>query len=146
MPPTTGSARSSSLLAAAPTDDLVALADRALATAPLAPLEVVRPPEVGSVLMQVREPIARTRFHLADLLVSSAEVRLAGQPGWAMRAGADLRGALAQAVCEAELARRGPLAEEIAALLDRVETAQQQARAAEWQRLQPTAVTFEEVM
>jgi len=137
--------RWSELLSAAPAEELVGLADAVLAATPAPRCDVVRAPEVGNIVVQVREPIARQRFYLADMLVSSAEVRLAGQPGWAMRPGHDRQAALAQAVCEAELVRRGPLADRISDLLEEVGADRVRARADEWARLQSTAVEFEEV-
>lgn len=121
---------------------LLEVADRVVANADL---EVVRGPEVGTVATQVREPIAATRFLLTDLLVTSCEVRVDGTPGWAMRMGADPAAALAQAVCEAELQRGGDHADRLrVACGDAAETARRE-RAAEWERLTPTIVEFEEI-
>lgn len=118
------------------------LADRCLAGTELT---VVRGPETGTVATQVREPIAGARFLLTDVLVSSAEVTLDGTPGWGMRLGADRPAALAQAVCEAELARDGAYAAELRELCAEVATRRAVDRAAEWQRLTPTIVEFEEI-
>lgn len=137
------------LLALIPPTDLMDLADLVLAQATQAGPEsvaITRRPEVGSVVVLVREPVSGHRFQLTDLVVSTAEVELGGQPGWAMRPGAHPEAALAQAVCEAELARGGPLAPRIAQRCDAVETARRTARAAEWSRLAPTIVEFEEVL
>ncbi|OYN96258.1 alpha-D-ribose 1-methylphosphonate 5-triphosphate synthase subunit PhnG [Propionibacteriaceae bacterium ES.041] len=108
-------------------------------------LQVVRGPEVGTVATQVREPIAGTRFLLADVLASSAEVRLAGTPGWAMRMGADPEAALAQAICDAELQRDGAYADRLRRLCADVATTTRMERAAEWERLCGTIVEFEEI-
>lgn len=131
------------LLARADRDLVVDLADACLVDEQM---RVVRAPEVGTVLTRVREPIAGLRFNLVDLLVTSAEVELAGEPGWGMRVGEDRAAALAQAVCDAEIARGGPRADRIRAAADQVEAALRDARAAEWERLQPTIVRFEEVL
>ncbi|GAB3701981.1 phosphonate C-P lyase system protein PhnG [Mariniluteicoccus flavus] len=121
---------------------LMAVADECLATAPL---EVVRGPEVGTVATQVREPVAGTRFLLVDVLVTSAEVTLGGTPGWAMRAGADPATVLAQAVCEAELQRGGERADRLRRACADVASTARMERAAEWERLAPTVVEFEEI-
>lgn len=132
------------LLALTPGDDLVALADTILATG--VNLRVTRRPETGSIAVQVREPVARQRFQLADMVVSTAEVELAGERGWAMRSGTDRRAALAQAVCEAELARNGSHAAQIRARLESEATDRSAQRAQEWSALLPTIVEFEEVL
>lgn len=129
-------------LSLADPDTLVEIAELCLAAAEL---EVVRGPEVGTVAGQVREPIAGTRFLLADVLVSSAEVRLAGTPGWAMRMGADPEAALAQAICDAELQRGGGYADRLHRLCSDVATTTRMSRAAEWERLAGTVVEFEEI-
>lgn len=90
-----------STLARTPGDRLIELADRCLEGGE--ECRVIRPPEVGSVVVQVREPIARQRFFLADMVVTTAQVEFAGVTGWAMRAGEGRHETLAQAICEAEL-------------------------------------------
>lgn len=131
------------LLATAGADELVALADRCLVGARL---RVVRPPETGTVLTRVREPIAGIRVNFVDLLVSTAEVEVDGSPGWGMRVGRQPDAALAQAVCDAQLALGGPLADSIRRLAAEVEGAAKLAREAEWETLAPTIVEFEEVL
>ena len=133
----------SELLSLADPQALVEAANQCITEATLT---VVRGPEVGTVATQVREPIAGTRFLLADVLVSSAEVTLDGTPGWAMRLGADRPAALAQAICDAELARDGRLAEHLHRLCSDIATTRDLDRAAEWERLAPTVVEFEEVL
>jgi alpha-D-ribose 1-methylphosphonate 5-triphosphate synthase subunit PhnG len=61
----------------------------------------VREPQVGTVQIQVREPICRERFILADALATTAEVTVNGRLGWAMRIGADPEAAMAAAVLDA---------------------------------------------
>ncbi|HSL58535.1 MAG TPA: phosphonate C-P lyase system protein PhnG, partial [Acidimicrobiales bacterium] len=107
MPPTTLTReRRAELLAAAPAESLIALAERCLAdgTDPV----VVAGPEVGMVMLTVREPVARERFHLGEVLVTRAEVELDGARGWAMRAGDDRLATLAAAVLDAEVEARRP--------------------------------------
>ncbi|MDO5498341.1 MAG: phosphonate C-P lyase system protein PhnG [Propionibacteriaceae bacterium] len=122
--------------------DLIRVADEVLSSADI---EIVRGPEVGTVATQIREPIAGTRFLLGDVLVSSAEVLLDDTPGWGMRLGADAEAALAQAVCEAELARGGGLAGQLRQLCADIAAVRRMERAAEWERLAPTVVEFEEI-
>lgn len=131
------------LLAVADAEKLVALADRCLEGADL---RVVRPPETGTVLTRVREPVAGIRFNLVDLLVSSAEVEVDGVPGWGMRVGEEPEAALAQAVCDARVAQSGPYAGEIRDFAADVAATDAAARRAEWDTLAPTIVEFEEVL
>lgn len=106
---------------------------------------VTRPPTVGSVVTQVREPVAELRFILADVLACQAEVTLRGKVGWAMRMGSDRLATLAAAVCAAEYESGGPHRDDVIALCDQSHTRREQARAAEWERLAPSIVEFEEI-
>ncbi|WP_425307750.1 phosphonate C-P lyase system protein PhnG [Ammonicoccus fulvus] len=135
----------SELLSHADPTRLIDIADRCLADADSAEFTIVRGPEVGTVATQVREPVAGTRFLLTDVLVSSAEISLAGTAGWGMRLGDDRAAVLAQAVCEAELARSGAYAAELRDLCTEVATRQRVDRVTEWERLGPTVVEFEEI-
>lgn len=135
--------RRSELLALADTEALVALAERCLDASP--DTTVVAGPEVGMVVLQVREPVERRRFHLAEVLVTRAEVRHAGERGWAMRMGDDRLGAVAAAICDAEAAAGGAHGPDIDALCLLTERAEADRRAAEWSELQPTIVSFEEL-
>ena len=135
-------------LAAAAAKEVTGLADRILAAveADGVELQVVRSPEVGAVVSQVREPLAKTRFILADVQVVQAEVDIAGYRGWAMRTGSDRQAALAAAVCEAEYLRLGPHSDRVVSLAARVRDGRERARADQWRRLVPTIVEFEEVL
>ncbi|TQM04034.1 phosphonate C-P lyase system protein PhnG [Pseudonocardia kunmingensis] len=134
--------RRAELLAVATRDDLVALADRITAEATC---RVERGPEVGMVVLEVREPVAGERFHLTEVLVTEARVSVDGAPGWAMRTGDDRLAALAAAVCDAAAEAGHALAPEVERLC--TETADRQAAeaAAELARVAPTAVAFEEL-
>ncbi|MGJ3507447.1 phosphonate C-P lyase system protein PhnG [Enemella sp. A6] len=134
------------LLGRAESATVVALADRCLAEVDQTDIRVVRPAEVGVVAMQVRDPIGHDRFLLADLLVTTAEVEIAGTRGWAMRQGHDPAGAWAQAVCDAEVARRGPHLAEVVGHCRTRSSELAAARAEEWARLAPTIVEFEEIL
>lgn len=107
---------------------------------------VAREPETGSIVLQVREPIQRQRFQLADMIVTTAEVLVSGERGWAMRPGTDTAATLAQAICEAELARSGPRADVIRQDCEQAATDRDARRAEEWRRVAATIVEFEEVL
>ena len=108
-------------------------------------LMVTRPPTVGSVVTQVREPIAGERFILADVLACRAEVNLRGCAGWGMRMGDDKKATLAAAICDAEVQSDGPLASRIHDYCAEVEERRVKERAIEWERLAPSIVEFEEI-
>jgi alpha-D-ribose 1-methylphosphonate 5-triphosphate synthase subunit PhnG len=131
------------LLALAAREELVELADRCLADGP-APT-VLRRPEIGCVSVQVREPVARERFLLGDVLACSAEVELAGVRGWAMRLGDDRAATLAAAVCDAAVEAGLPAAGAVHELCQRVAAREAADEEAEWAALAPTVVAFEEL-
>lgn len=106
---------------------------------------VTRDPATGVLTTQVREPLAGQRFLVGDILVTQAEVILTGTPGWGLCFGDDAASALAMAICDAEVARSGPHAEEIRALARETGCELREKRAAEWDRLRPTIVEFEEI-
>lgn len=143
-PPRRSRQESCELLGLVDAEEIVRLADMVLATG--ATTRVTRRPETGSIVLQVREPVARRRFQLADMVVTTAELELEGEPGWALRPGADRLTTLAQAVCEAELARQGAIAPQIEARLAARAQERAEQRAQEWQELLPTVVEFEEVL
>ena len=130
------------LLAEAPSDALVALAERCVAER--AP-SVVIGPEVGMVVLQVREPVAEERFHLGEVLVTRAEIERHGVRGWSMRMGDDRLASLAAAVLDTEVEAAGPLADEVRALCRQVERIAAADAAEEWAELMPTVVAFEEL-
>jgi alpha-D-ribose 1-methylphosphonate 5-triphosphate synthase subunit PhnG len=131
------------LLATAPADELIDVADACLAAA--SSFAVVTPPSVGCVSAQVREPVQRQRFFLGDVLACTAEVEFDGVRGWAMRLGDDRAAALAMAVLDAAAASSPGRAREVDALCARAAGRQAAADAAEWAELSPTIVQFEEL-
>lgn len=138
------------LLALAPSGELTALAERILADDDLAAaLTVTHRPEVGAVVIQVREPVASERFHLGDVVVTRAEVGLDGARGWSMRLGTDRGAALAAALCDAlaETTRADwqTWRDEVEALCHQTEEHRHETERREWAELAPTAVSFEEL-
>jgi len=128
------------LLALAKSAEIVDLAERCIAAAPV---KVLAGPEVGMVMLQVREPVVRERFYLGEVLVTRAEVERSGTRGWAMRMGDDRVATLAAAICDAEVERGGDLAGEILDLCDRIAERAAHQRADEWSEIAPTRVRFE---
>lgn len=132
--------RRAGLLARAVVDEVVDLAERIVAL--VGPPTVLAGPDVGMVMLQVREPVAGERFHLGEVVVTSAEVDLDGARGWSMRMGRDRVATLAAAVCDAA-AELTVLADEIDGLCARTADRLTAVEQDEWTRLAPTAVSFE---
>lgn len=133
--------RRCALLAVAQTEELTETAEECLSEHP--PPSVTFAPEIGSVSVQVREPVARERFLLGDVLACRAEVEFAGHHGWALRLGEDRAATLAAAILDA--ASQGAQANRVLALCERVAERRAAREAAEWDELAPTVVEFEEL-
>jgi alpha-D-ribose 1-methylphosphonate 5-triphosphate synthase subunit PhnG len=133
------------LLAATAPTRLVALADRCLEDEGFL-LDVRSGPAVGTVSLEVREPVLGQRFILGDVLVTSAEVEWRGKCGWATLLGRDRAAVLAAAVCDAEVEAGGPLSAEVEALCGETEAALRKAAHEEESELAQTVVRFEELL
>ncbi|GHJ35614.1 phosphonate C-P lyase system protein PhnG [Streptomyces sp. TS71-3] len=133
------------LLAAAEHEEIVPLAERLVAEGAVPGPTVVRPPETGMVVLQVREPVEESRFHLGEVLVTECAVEVAGVSGWSMREGDDRVAALAGALLDAVAAAGLPGTAEIDELCARVERRAAERDAAEWDAIRTTTVTFEEL-
>ncbi|MFI0419860.1 phosphonate metabolism protein PhnG [Spongiactinospora gelatinilytica] len=133
------------LLSAATRDELVALAERLLAQGALGEPAVLVPPEVGMVMLQVREPIAEERFYLGEVLVTRCGAEVAGVAGWSMRGDDDRIAALAAALLDAVCAAGLPESAEVEELCAAVERRRRREIDEEWARIAPTLVTFEEL-
>ena len=96
------------ILSHCPTQDLTSLVDALLEVGAVKDVRAVRSPEVGTVQLQVREPICRERFILGDALVTVAEVAVGSSLGWAMRTGNDPHGAVAAAILDGWVAQSTP--------------------------------------
>lgn len=131
------------LLAQTDPDALVALADRCLADQP--PPSMIQKPEVGMVMLTVREPVEAARFYLGEVLVTRSEVEHRGAKGWAMRMGDDPLAALAAAVLDAEHEAHGPCSPAIEELCDLTASHLARTAAREWESIRPTVVDFEEM-
>lgn len=136
-------AQRSELLASAPMQPLLDLADACVADAPRP--DLISGPEVGTVLLTVREPVEASRFYLGDVLVTRTMVEHRDVRGWSMRMGDDRPGSLAAAICDAEVEAGGPHAFAVEALCRAVDDDARAARAAEWRQLEGTVVRFEEM-
>ncbi|MFT6764230.1 MAG: alpha-D-ribose 1-methylphosphonate 5-triphosphate synthase subunit PhnG [Candidatus Aldehydirespiratoraceae bacterium] len=106
---------------------------------------IVTPPETGIVMMQVREPIVRERFHLGEVVVTRADVELGGHRGWSMRQGTDRVETLAAAICDAAARSGGESAADVERLCAETASHIDRREADLAARLRPTIVEFEEL-
>jgi alpha-D-ribose 1-methylphosphonate 5-triphosphate synthase subunit PhnG len=137
--------RRAELLSAATREELVPLAERLLNEGALGEPAVPVPPEVGMVMVQVREPVAGERFYLGEVLVTRCGAEVAGSGGWSMRGDDDRVAALAAALLDAVAAAGLPESAEVAGLCAAVDERRRREIDDEWARIAPTLVTFEEL-
>lgn len=135
--------RRTELLAAASDDQLMVVADQCLRSSEVP--EFLLAPEVGTVVLTLREPVESTRMQLGDVLVTRTEVLHRGAHGWAMRMGSNREATVAAAICDAEVEADGPERELVEALCRNTERRLRRERDAEWAELEPTTVHFEEM-
>lgn len=133
------------LLAAAEHAEIVPLAEQLVADGAAPRPTVVKPPETGMVVLQVREPVEESRFYLGEVLVTECAVEVAGVPGWSMREGDDRVAALAAALLDAVAAAGLPATTEIDALCARIAERRARQDENEWAEIRSTTVAFEEL-
>ena len=135
-----------SILASSDAVSLETLINTLIAHGSITHVEMIRPPSIGTVQMQVRDPICEERFIVGDALVTVAEVSVDGTLGWAMRLGSDANAAVAAAVADAHIARVGfEGAPELAELVLYTKTELTRADDQEWEEIRETMIDFEEL-
>jgi alpha-D-ribose 1-methylphosphonate 5-triphosphate synthase subunit PhnG len=121
---------------------LEGLADQVLQTLDV---EVSRGPTVGLLMVRAEEPSDRLPFNFTEVTVSEAEVTAMGQRGYAMVMGRNPEKALAGAILDLALevghSASTAIEQELAAARSREDA----RRVAEWEKVLPTRVTFEEM-
>jgi alpha-D-ribose 1-methylphosphonate 5-triphosphate synthase subunit PhnG len=131
------------LLATAPAEELTELGEELIFR--LGDPQIILAPEVGLVMMEIREPVCEERFHLGEVVVTRAEVHFAGRMGWAMRIGTDKVATLAAALCDAVGASDKPERALVDQLCLRNAQRQLVSQRNEWAELSATEVRFEEM-
>lgn len=130
------------LLSRADRDALIQTADACLRELDVS---LVSGPQLGTVLLQVREPVERRRFYLGDVLATEARLRLGEHEGWALRLGDDPEATVAAAVCDAAFYAGADHRAAIVELCARTQAELAAQREAELADIAATAVEFEEV-
>ena len=109
----------------------------------LHPVEETAPPRLGLVLVTVRESARRSLFHLGEVLVSEAKVRVDGTPGLGLIQGRDLDAAVDLAVIDAAWSARLPVSESWLPQLEEAEAELEERLDREQAVLAQTKVEFE---
>jgi alpha-D-ribose 1-methylphosphonate 5-triphosphate synthase subunit PhnG len=132
------------LIAACPPAPLHEHADAVLADDP--DLRILQAPTAQLLRHQIHEPVARSRFNLGEVLVTTAEVELGAAKGYAMVPGRAEARALAGAVVDAAVAGGHPRSKAIAATLETAAAEREQGRDERWAEAQQTVVAFTELV
>ncbi len=131
------------IMAGGPAAPLVAMADRLLEQDNL--IEIIREPKPAVMMLRARETAKGTVFNFGEAVVTEAEVRYCGQTGYMLILGDNQLHALAGAVCDAALEANHPLSPDILETLAVLTHFQQAEARADWARIAPTAVNFDEM-
>jgi alpha-D-ribose 1-methylphosphonate 5-triphosphate synthase subunit PhnG len=129
------------LIAACEAGTLARLANEVLEEDP--PLSVRQEPRPQLLMQRVEEPVERRPFNLGEVLVTPAEVELAGERGFAMAPGKAERAALSGAIVDAAVAGGHERTPAIVDALEDTATRQREQRRQSWAESKHTAVEFE---
>ncbi len=129
-------------IALAHAGDLVSLAEEILADTPV---QVLRGPTVGTVMLRARESVEELIFNVGEALVTEAFVSINDHQGYAIVQGMEHELALAGAICDAAVEASHPATPRILAALRTAELRAAQARRAAWAEVAATRVVFDEM-
>jgi len=137
------------IMALGPREPLVAIADSLLevesSEGNAGNLEIIKEPKAAVLMVRARDTAQGEIFNFGEALVTEAEVRFYGQAGYMLILGDDQTHALAGAICDAALQARHPNSESILETLTIMQRFQQEQADAEWARVAPTTVNFDEM-
>ncbi len=137
------------IMAQGPREPLVALVDRLLeqegSEEGEGQLEIMKEPKAAVLMVRARDTARGEIFNFGEVLVTEAEVRFYGQTGYMLILGDDQMHALAGAICDAALEAGHPDRPAILETLTTMQRYQQEQVAAEWSRVAPTVVAFDEM-
>ncbi|MEY7850108.1 phosphonate C-P lyase system protein PhnG [Natrarchaeobius sp. A-rgal3] len=106
-------------------------------------VEIRQAPKPQLVMQRVRDPVHADVFNLGEVLVTGAEVELAGERGFAMVAGRAEAPAVAGAIVDAAIEADHPEADRLASALTETRLEGEQRRKRQWAESTATAVEFE---
>jgi len=129
-------------IALARATDLVPLAEAVLLDAPV---QVLRGPTVGTLMLRARESSLGQTFHLGEALVTEAFVTIGDHQGYAIVQGMERELALAGAICDAAVEAGHDATPRILAALRDAEARVAAARRAAWEAVAATRVVFDEM-
>ncbi|SFK67860.1 alpha-D-ribose 1-methylphosphonate 5-triphosphate synthase subunit PhnG [Halogranum rubrum] len=129
------------LIAACDADTLVGLADEVLDGE--TPVRILQEPKPQLLMHQVREPVERRPFNLGEVVVTAAEVTIAGERGFAMVAGKAESKAVSGAILDAAVAANHATADRICESLVDAEVDRDETRRRQWNESRATTVAFE---
>ncbi|MFC7078620.1 phosphonate C-P lyase system protein PhnG [Haloarcula halophila] len=129
------------LIAASEAATLARFANEVLEDDP--PLSVRQEPRPQLLMQRVEEPVERRPFNLGEVLVTPAEVDLAGHRGFAMVPGKAERAALSGAIVDAAVAADHERTPAIVSALEDAAARQREQRQRAWAESKHTAVEFE---
>ncbi len=118
------------------------LADRIL-DGSLGEVALITPPTVGMVMARITEAAKGEVFNLGEVLVTEARVSIRGKEGWGMVLGGNPTHALAVAIVDAGLEAGHQDAAGIERDIQQVDAELRAQSEAEWAKLAPTRVEFE---
>ncbi len=136
------------IMAQGPREPLVALVDRLLqedSEEGKGYLEIIKEPKAAVLMVRARDTARGEIFNFGEALVTEAEVRFYGQIGYMLILGDDQMHALAGAICDAALEAGHLDSHAILETLATMQRFQQKQVAAEWARVAPTTVAFDEM-
>ena len=129
------------LIAACDADTLVELADEVLDGE--TPVRILQEPKPQLLMQQVREPVERRPFNLGEILVTAAEVTVAGERGFSMVAGKAESKAVSGAILDAAVAAGHEVSNRICETLVDADRDRDAVRRRQWNESRATTVQFE---
>jgi alpha-D-ribose 1-methylphosphonate 5-triphosphate synthase subunit PhnG len=131
------------IMAAGPAEPLIAMADRLLEQNNS--IEIIKEPRPAVMMLRARDTAQGQIFNLGEAIVTEAQVNYCGETGYLLVMGDNQLHALAGAMCDAAVEGNHPLSGDVLETLVLLTHLQKEQAAAEWNRIAPTAVNFDEM-
>lgn len=128
------------LIAQAPRESLIEHATAVLDGE--TPIRILQEPNPQLVMHRVTDPVEQRPFNLGELLVTTAEVQLAGEKGYAMVPGRARDKAVSGAIVDAAVEADHDRQPAIVADLEAADADHQQRRRRQWAESRATTIEF----